>query len=77
MPMIYANLRIEHCVDRIRQGIQCASNTGSVYYYWRDDLSQWVPNMENTHQCRDFDAILQWARAGYFEGSDGWDFVAP
>lgn len=68
---------LEHCVDRIRQGIQCASNVGSVYYRWREDLQIWAPEMEDIHECRDFEAILQWARARQFIPDAGWDEQKP
>ena len=68
---------VEHCIDRIRQGISCASNIGSVYYRWREDLQVWAPEMGNVHECRDFERIQLWAASRQFTPWQGWDEQKP
>lgn len=63
----------EHCVDRIRQGIQCASDVGTIFWQWQEWAKGWQLSMKTTHSCRNFDDISKWAKA---RENPTWDFTA-
>ncbi|KAI1317917.1 hypothetical protein F5Y16DRAFT_406501 [Xylariaceae sp. FL0255] len=51
----------EHCIDRLRQGVQCSGDTGTLYWTWRENTQVWGINMQSTHSCRNFEKIRDWA----------------
>ncbi|KAI1126438.1 hypothetical protein F5Y10DRAFT_293829 [Nemania abortiva] len=62
-------LHVGHCLDMIRQQLMCSADVGLVPFVWVDKR-QWMPHedtkphrlprFDNTHRCRDFDAIREW-----------------
>jgi hypothetical protein len=74
----------EHCIDRIRQGIQCHADVATLHWNWKDAsqlASVVVPegklginfiDMGSTHVCRNFEAIQVWARERNLDDGD-WD----
>lgn len=71
MRLIYYIL--DHCIDILRAHIMCSADVGPVLFY--DDPSQDIPlpDFSTTHQCRNFDRILQWAHDS--DRSLEWDMI--
>ncbi|KAK0648123.1 hypothetical protein B0T16DRAFT_407752 [Cercophora newfieldiana] len=66
---------IYHCFDYIRQAIMCAGDTALEKARTMDGgrVVRGVDGWGVEHQCRDWDAIFQWAqehRSGDLEGID-------
>ena len=49
----------DHCIDSIRQSLMCSADISPITWHWRED--GFKQDMNNTHICRDFDAIMRWA----------------
>lgn len=64
----------EHCIDRLRQGIQCASDLSTLYWQWRRDLGQWQVSLKTLHTCRNFEDIRDWAVQ---HEHPNWDTTIP
>jgi hypothetical protein len=51
----------DHCIDFIRQTIQCQADLTPMKWYWSDAVNQIVLKRESLHTCRKWDNIQQWA----------------
>lgn len=58
-------LHVDHCMDIVRQQLQCSSDVGTFGQRWIQrkgkDLNVF-PIFDTVHMCRNFDDILDWAR---------------
>jgi hypothetical protein len=54
---------LEHCVETIRQSLMCNSGTGLVTFHWVRGIEEPYSDYNTYHQCRDPDAVLEWAIA--------------
>ena len=39
----------------------CKSDTGLLFWAWREDRQEYVLNMGSVHKCANFDAVREWA----------------
>ncbi|EDO02856.1 predicted protein [Sclerotinia sclerotiorum 1980 UF-70] len=53
---------LDHCADMLRQKLMCEADTGIVTYNWMKGHTNPHPNFNVQHECRDFNAILEYAR---------------
>ena len=66
-----------HCLDLLRLQLQCTADIGLIGLMWVNATGTPVEIAKFTgeHQCRDFDAIREWAFAndvkGYIEVREG------
>ena len=49
-----------HCIDNLRQVLMCHADISLLTYTWRDDYGRPWPNFNIQHECRNWDAIVQW-----------------
>jgi hypothetical protein len=55
----------------------CDSDVGMMPLYWvRNDRIPW-PKFSTKHQCRDFDAVLDWTDNNQVEVPEGFELVKP
>lgn len=54
-------VHLDHCIDRLRQAVECASDLTPVPMILQKDVPYqlWLGNGE-THTCRNFTAIREW-----------------
>jgi hypothetical protein len=52
---------IEHCLDFLRQLVQCSSDLTPIPLVYSKGAGFAIPNFEQVHTCRSFDAIHDWA----------------
>jgi hypothetical protein len=52
---------LEHCVESLRQSLQCASDTSTIFWEWSPANKKMMGNTATTHTCRDFEMIREWA----------------
>ena len=52
---------LEHCLDYLRQIVQCGSDLTPLPIVWAEGAGRAVPNFEQPHTCRNFEKIRQWA----------------
>ncbi|KAK3304993.1 uncharacterized protein B0T15DRAFT_396525, partial [Chaetomium strumarium] len=52
---------LEHCVESLRQSLQCGSDTSTIFWEWSPANAKMMGNTATTHTCRDFDRIRDWA----------------
>ncbi|KAF2104613.1 hypothetical protein NA57DRAFT_70820 [Rhizodiscina lignyota] len=68
IPYFY-RIHIDHCIDYLRQAIQCQGDLTPLYYYKIHDPEATIPIFGGEHTCRNFGAIDRWAldqkRCGY------------
>ncbi|KAJ5689015.1 hypothetical protein N7462_003407 [Penicillium macrosclerotiorum] len=51
----------DHCIDYLRQGIQCSADLTPLGYEWNEDYQVPFPLFKEKHTCRDFEKIKSWA----------------
>lgn len=54
-------LHIEHCLDFLRQLVQCSSDLTPIPLVYSKGAGMAIPDFEQVHTCRSFDPIRQWA----------------
>ncbi|KAJ6597469.1 hypothetical protein DFH09DRAFT_1356731 [Mycena vulgaris] len=54
---------LDHCIEMIRSNLMCASDVGLITYEWVQNWTMPYPDFNTVHQCRDFDAIMEWQKA--------------
>lgn len=52
----------DHCIDIIRQTIMCHGDITPMPFLKKAGTDDIFPPLASTHVCRDFDAILNWAK---------------
>ncbi len=69
----------DHCADMLRQKLMCDADVGIITYNWLKNHYAPHPNFNVQHQCRDFDAVLQYALDHQIDGSSLQEnyFVRP
>ncbi|PMD61029.1 uncharacterized protein K444DRAFT_493442, partial [Hyaloscypha bicolor E] len=50
-----------HCLDYIRQDIQCHSDLTPLSYLWDEEAQGVLPVFNSTHTCRKFSDVHLWA----------------
>jgi hypothetical protein len=53
---------MEHCVESIRQSLQCFSDVSTLYWEWSEKTQRMLGNTKTTHTCRNFEKIQDWAK---------------
>jgi hypothetical protein len=53
--------RIDHCIDYLRQGIQCSADLTPLGYEWNEEYQVPFPLFKEKHTCRNFEKIKSWA----------------
>ncbi|KAI0146669.1 hypothetical protein BJ166DRAFT_538323 [Pestalotiopsis sp. NC0098] len=61
---------LDHCVDQIRQVIMCASDVSTNWLRWDEEWQSNMPPGFTYHSCRNFDAVVDWAREHTVEPFD-------
>jgi len=51
----------EHCIDLIRLGLMCQSDTTLLPYQWINGVRTPVLNFGRPHECVNFEAVNEWA----------------
>ncbi|CAL1712108.1 unnamed protein product [Somion occarium] len=54
---------VSHCLDNIRQSIMCASDISLIVWQWFEEDNRASIMMNTVHSCRNFDNIVDWAKA--------------
>ncbi|CAL1712047.1 unnamed protein product [Somion occarium] len=54
---------LNHCVDNIRQSIMCSADISVIVWKWNDAENTAFPRMDTVHSCRNFNKIVDWAKA--------------
>ncbi|KAJ7485546.1 hypothetical protein FB451DRAFT_1230229 [Mycena latifolia] len=57
-----ATQHVSHCVDWIRQSIQCAGDTSVIVWQWHDSRNNTNVMGDIAHTCRKFDKLQDWAK---------------
>jgi hypothetical protein len=52
---------IEHCLDFLRQLVQCSSDLTPIPLVYSKGAGFPIPDFEQVHTCRSFDSIRKWA----------------
>ncbi len=48
---------LDHCIDSLRQALQCASDTTPYVFQWSESDQEVKAYADVVHTCRDFDAV--------------------
>jgi hypothetical protein len=54
-------LHLEHCLDFLRQLVQCSSDLTPIPLIYSKGAGFAIPDFEQVHTCRNFDPIHHWA----------------
>ena len=63
---------LEHCYEQLRQSIQCASDTATIYWEWSEEKQKMFGNLRTTHTCKDFGKIREWAAENMLKEEFDW-----
>lgn len=67
-----------HCLDIVRQQLMCTIDTGALGQVWWDTSSpKAFVDFNTVHQCKNFDAIRQWAFENQMPEHVPKDFIRP
>ncbi|KAJ5037226.1 uncharacterized protein L3040_007403 [Drepanopeziza brunnea f. sp. 'multigermtubi'] len=53
-------VHLNHCVDVLAQNLMCTGSTDLLTVNWMETQSFPFPDFNINHQCRDFDALVEW-----------------
>lgn len=56
----FQEYHIDHCIDIIRQSIQCHADLTVIPTKWYDGLGRDFIDSDQTHTCRNFEKVRQW-----------------
>ncbi|KAF1937139.1 hypothetical protein EJ02DRAFT_458958 [Clathrospora elynae] len=51
---------LSHCIYYLLQNIMCQANVDVYTHVWTDTVLQPFPDFQIHHQCKNFDAVLDW-----------------
>ena len=54
-------MHTDHCIDTLRQTLMCHGDDALVSFFWKPDHRWPWPNFAIDHECRNWDALLEWA----------------
>lgn len=54
---------VSHCLENLRQSVMCASDISLIVWQWVEEANVAAISMDTIHSCRDFDRIVDWAKA--------------
>ncbi|KAJ6540151.1 hypothetical protein DFH09DRAFT_1368557 [Mycena vulgaris] len=57
-----ATEHVSHCVDWIRQSVQCAGDTSVIVWQWENFMNASIVKGDIAHTCRKFDKLQDWGR---------------
>jgi len=55
-------IHLDHCIDFIRQELQCHGDLTPMKWIWSPAINRTVLTPEASHVCRNWDSIHQWAK---------------
>ncbi|KAE8446179.1 hypothetical protein EG329_012404 [Mollisiaceae sp. DMI_Dod_QoI] len=55
-------VHLNHCVDVLAQNLMCTGNTDLYTLNWMETQGYPFPDFNINHQCRDFDALVEWRK---------------
>ena len=66
----------EHCIDIIRQRLECTADPAIVTFQWVRGLPEPYPNFHTPHMCNDYNELKEWTKRRQANMSlfDGWDW---
>jgi hypothetical protein len=67
----------DHCVDMLRQVLMCHGDVSIQTYEWIDDYRWPWPRFHTEHECRNWEAITEWAGQRYIGSIIGPIFTHP
>lgn len=68
-PPIDFKTHLQHCTSMLLQGLMCHADAEVITHEWHEDQPWPFPDFGVVKQCRDFDAILNWAEENDIEES--------
>lgn len=51
-----------HCLEGIRRGVLCRGDISPVTYRFKSDWRVPLANWTSPHECKDWNALLDWAK---------------
>ncbi|KAK6592618.1 hypothetical protein H4I96_11849 [Botrytis cinerea] len=54
-------MHVDHCIDYLRQTVQCHGDLTPMVFSWSDDAGRVVADWKEPHTCRNFHSIRSWA----------------
>lgn len=76
VPRMYT-LHYEHCVDYLRQYIQCKFDTTVLPLVWVREHQQPTPNGNTWHKCVDWSVMQSWLADRQVEMPEGFEWRQP
>ncbi|KAI9756384.1 MAG: hypothetical protein M4579_003888 [Chaenotheca gracillima] len=68
---------LDHCVTILRQKLACDADINVVTYNWVHNIQYPFPNANTLHKCRNFDTIMDWAKAHQADDPIGGVVLKP
>lgn len=58
---------VMHCINSVRQSLMCMADISVINWEWDEQLDILIESKGNTHTCRDFERIKQWALEHHYD----------
>lgn len=58
------NKTTDHCIDIIRQSLQCSADMTKIDVVWNEAKHRIVPDLNGEHVCRNFRQLQSWMLDG-------------
>ncbi|KAF2722586.1 hypothetical protein K431DRAFT_41535, partial [Polychaeton citri CBS 116435] len=68
----FMRYHIDHCLDIIRQAIQCKGDLTIIPTRWFDGIHKGFIDSDQTHTCRNFEKIREWTIRRHNSTPDAW-----
>jgi len=68
---------LSHCIYLLLQNVLCSANTDVYTHIWVDNLEHPWPDFEVNHQCKNFDAVLDWQKKNALDEKAFSELVKP
>ncbi|KAL9584052.1 MAG: hypothetical protein Q9212_002351 [Teloschistes hypoglaucus] len=52
---------VDHCIEMLRQKLTCDADVGVITHNWVAQRETPWPNFNTLHQCRNWDAVVEWS----------------
>ncbi|KAJ4147635.1 hypothetical protein LMH87_002147 [Akanthomyces muscarius] len=63
-PLENWRMHLDHCIDIIRQSLQCSADMTKIDVVWNEAKHRIVPDLNGEHVCRNFRQLQSWMLNG-------------
>ena len=70
-------MTLVHCLDIIRQGVQCRVDVSPLTFRWGKRQAVPIANFSSPHSCANWDTFMDWSKDNAFDPYEPGLIVHP